>query len=258
MSKSPAFQFYAAEFLADENVVMMSNQELGCYIKLMCYCWREGSIPADISKIAKLCSEDGSAMAQLWLSIGTCFDTATFDADRLVHPRLEKEREKQKAFKDERSAAGKKGAKAKWGAASKGDGSANGSANGSAIKEPMAKYGSSSSSSSSSSKDIKPAAKKSVGQNDAEVIHPPIEELFPEVDVRVLKEWEAIRRTKHLGKVTLTAAEGVRREAQKSGLDIRKAIAFSVERSWGGFRASWYEKDKPSTSESGDQFAGVM
>lgn len=36
--KSPAFQFYAAEFLADENVVLMTNQEVGCYIKLMAYC----------------------------------------------------------------------------------------------------------------------------------------------------------------------------------------------------------------------------
>jgi uncharacterized protein YdaU (DUF1376 family) len=256
MSKSPAFQFYAAEFLADENVVMMSNQELGCYIKLMCYCWREGSIPADVTKIAKLCSEDGSAMAQLWLSIGTCFDTATFDADRLVHPRLEKEREKQKAFKDERSAAGKKGAKAKWGAASKGDGSANGSANGSAIKEPMAKDGSSSS--SSSSKDIKPSAKKSVGQNKVDAIHPPIEELFPEVDARVLHEWLAVRKGKSAGKVTVTAANGVRREAAKAGVDIKRAIQICVERSWVGFNSTWLKDGDYKSTKSDDQFAGVM
>ena len=64
--KSPAFQFYAAEFLADENVVLMTNQELGCYMKLMCYCWREGSIPSEIPKIAKCVGR----IAQLWLSYG--------------------------------------------------------------------------------------------------------------------------------------------------------------------------------------------
>ena len=71
---SPAFQFYPAEFLADENVVLMSNQELGCYVKLMCYCWREGSIPSDVQKIARLCGEDGLAMAELWTAIRPCFD----------------------------------------------------------------------------------------------------------------------------------------------------------------------------------------
>ncbi|CAB4216076.1 Protein of unknown function DUF1376, partial [uncultured Caudovirales phage] len=113
MNKSPAFQFYAAEFLADENVVMMSNQEVGCYIKLMAYCWREGSIPSDIPKIGKLCGEDGLVMAQLWLSIGCCFSSAS-TSDRLIHKRLENEREKQEKYRAERSESGKKGAKAKW------------------------------------------------------------------------------------------------------------------------------------------------
>lgn len=145
--KTPAFQFYPADFLSDENVVLMSNRELGCYIKLMCYCWREGSIPSDINKIGRLCNEDSSAMADLWLAIGSCFELAINDSTRLVHPRLERERLKQAEFKSERSSSGKKGAEARWGKGSSG----NGSANGSAIKEPMAKDGFSSSSSSSSS-----------------------------------------------------------------------------------------------------------
>jgi len=150
MSKSPAFQFYAAEFLADENVVMMTNQEIGCYIKLMCYCWREGSIPSDVSKIAKLCGEDSSAMAQLWLSVSTCFSLAEAAPDRLVHKRLEKEREKQKSYSLERSASGKKGAEAKRNAASKGSSSATSSASAKHIA-----IDSSSSSSSSSSSIVK-------------------------------------------------------------------------------------------------------
>ncbi len=142
--KSPAFQFYPAEFLSDENVVMMTNQELGCYIKLMCFCWREGSIPADISKIAKLCGEDGSVMAKLWLAIGSCFIQLEGDSSRLLHPRLEKEHIKQEEHRKERSASGAKGAQAKWNKVSK-------SNDGSAIAQPMANDGSVSSSSSSSS-----------------------------------------------------------------------------------------------------------
>jgi hypothetical protein len=147
--KSPAFQFYPAEFLSDENVALMNNQELGCYIRLMCYCWREGSIPSDIKKIAKLCGEDGSAMAQLWDSIKLCFKLGNGSSDRLIHPRLEKERLKQEAFKKERSESGQKGAKHRWNKDID-DFKNYSSANGSAIKEPIAKHSSSSSSSSSS------------------------------------------------------------------------------------------------------------
>lgn len=107
---SPAFQFYPAEFLTDENVSLMSNQEIGCYVKLLCFCWRERSIPAQIDKLAKLCGEDSSAMAQLWLSIKPCFIIDQINPGRLIHSRLDKEREKQEAFKKERSDAGKKGA----------------------------------------------------------------------------------------------------------------------------------------------------
>jgi uncharacterized protein YdaU (DUF1376 family) len=155
--KSPSFQFYPADFLSDENVVMMSNRELGCYMKLMCYCWREGSIPADMNKIARLCGEDGSAMADLWTAISGCFDTAENDASRLVHFRLEKERNKQTEYKKERSDSGRKGAESRWGKASK----ANGSAIAQPLAEPMANDGLSSSSSSSTSENIdKPKPKK--------------------------------------------------------------------------------------------------
>lgn len=186
--KSPAFQFYAAEFLVDENVVLMTNQEIGCYIKLLCYCWREGSIPSDTDKIARLCGEDGSAMAQLWLAIGKCFELAITDPSRLVHPRLEAERKKQEEYRKERSESGKKGAKAKWGAASGEDGSA--------IKEPiaqpMANDGSSSSSSSSiKTKDQKPSSAKFADEDFqvAEWMFSKILELNPTAKPPNLKTW---------------------------------------------------------------------
>lgn len=134
MNKSPAFQLYPSEFLSDENVVMMTNQEVGCYIKLLCYCWQEKSIPSDIKKIAKLCKEDDPTMAQLWLSLSSCFSPAIATADRLINPRLERERKKQEEFKKERSESGKKGAEARYGKAEKSSSSAIAQVSG----EPMA------------------------------------------------------------------------------------------------------------------------
>lgn len=114
MSASPAFQFYPAEFLADENVVMMSNWDLGCYIKMICYCWREGSIPSEPAKLARLLNEDSSAIAQLSAHVWLCFRTATNDEKRLIHPRLEREKSKQRNYAKERAESGKKGGNARW------------------------------------------------------------------------------------------------------------------------------------------------
>jgi uncharacterized protein YdaU (DUF1376 family) len=114
MNRSPAFQFYPADYLSDENVVMMSLAGQGAYVRLMCYCWREGSIPKDIDRLARLCGIDSSAMGQLWAELKLCFAEHPADPERLVHPRLEKEREKQAEFHRERTESGKRGAKLRW------------------------------------------------------------------------------------------------------------------------------------------------
>ena len=153
-NKSPAFQFYPKDFLSDEKVLMMTNQEVGCYIKLLCYCWLEGSIPSDVNKIAKLCGENSSVMAELWPSLKSCFKSTGNYLKRLKHCRLEKEREKQDKYHKERSESGIKGAKIRWEKGLKelsNNGSANGSANSSAITQPMAEPMANDSSSSSSS-----------------------------------------------------------------------------------------------------------
>lgn len=106
-SKSPAFQFYANEFLMDEHVTLMSMQERGVYITLICKCWNEGTLPCDVAKLAKLCSVPFAAFKRLWPSIAPCFRSN--GADRLIHPRLEKERKKQREYrKRQADAAGKR------------------------------------------------------------------------------------------------------------------------------------------------------
>jgi len=52
--KSPAFQFYPADFLADANVAGMTCAQVGAYIRLLCHCWLEGSLPDDDRVLAKL------------------------------------------------------------------------------------------------------------------------------------------------------------------------------------------------------------
>lgn len=147
MKQPPAFQFYPSDFLSDENVVLMNNAEVGCYIKLLCFCWKQGSIPNNVNKIARLCNESEESMAQLWLAIGSCFRNGGGDG-RLVHQRLEKERKKQLEFRQERSESGRKGAEIKWKKHRKKQGEGGDS---SAIAKPIAEPMANDSSSSSSS-----------------------------------------------------------------------------------------------------------
>lgn len=110
-AQSPAFQFYPADFLADENVALMSLAGRGAYITLMCYCWREGSIPADTNRLGRLCGIDSSAMAQLWEELSPCFELTN---NRYQHPRLERERRKQLEHSQERRESGRRGALSRW------------------------------------------------------------------------------------------------------------------------------------------------
>lgn len=110
-NRAPAFLFYASDFLMDEHVALMSLEERGAYITLICYCWREGSLPTEMDRLGRLCGLDGSAMAQLWLSLEPCFSLAS---GRYVQPRLNEEKQAQAEHRKERSESGKRGALSRW------------------------------------------------------------------------------------------------------------------------------------------------
>lgn len=108
-SKAPAFQFYPKDFITDERVALMSMQERGVYITLICKCWTEGTIPANLVLLARLCGFPVAAFRKCWTAIAPCFRAHSSDADRLIHPRLEKERRKQRAFRRRQADNGRKG-----------------------------------------------------------------------------------------------------------------------------------------------------
>ena len=106
-NKSPAFQFYPGDFLSDENVISMTFEERGIYITLLCSCWIQGSIPADHEKLKRLLSGYSNEIPDQVLE---CFKEMEGDSKRLVHHRLEKERNKQDEWREKSSQAGKKSA----------------------------------------------------------------------------------------------------------------------------------------------------
>lgn len=131
---APAFQFYPRDFLADANVARMTAEEVGAYWLLISYCWLEGSLPNDETDLAMLARLAPARFKRAWeRRISERFMLG--DDNRLRHRRLEEERQKQEAYRSERSASGKRGAQSRW---------QHSSANSSAIGEPMAADASSS------------------------------------------------------------------------------------------------------------------
>lgn len=107
-TKSPAFQFYPSDFLSDVNVVAMSLQERGAYITLLCFCWIQGSLPRDVARLARLCGVPLATFRKIWPALETCFRDAEL-TDRLRHPRLDRERVKQAAYRQQQSERGRLG-----------------------------------------------------------------------------------------------------------------------------------------------------
>lgn len=101
--KPPAFQFYAAEYLADEHVQLMTLEEEGAYIRLLSFCWREGSIPSDISALSRLCK---GASTTVLAEVVKRFKPNSNEG-RLVHPRLEAERIKQSQWREKSAQGGR-------------------------------------------------------------------------------------------------------------------------------------------------------
>lgn len=159
-NKSPAFQFYPSDWLSDAKVQSLTAAQEGIYIRLLCYCWREGSLPSDGSAIAQLCKREVTE-----LDIDHVLKTFFCERDgNYYNKRLDKERQKQISFAKERSKSGKLGAKKRW---QKDDSSAIAQP----LAQPMAKNSSSSSSSSSStSTNILPKGNIYIPENNQRLI----------------------------------------------------------------------------------------
>ncbi len=133
MGRRPWFPFYVDDFWQDEAVASMTFEEVGLYLRLLSLQWREGSIPSDPEKLARICGLDGPAMAGLMAHVGTCFPEVPEQPGRMANRRLLEVAIKADDATRKLSEQGKTGARARWGL--------NGPANGPAIAPPLPKNG---------------------------------------------------------------------------------------------------------------------
>lgn len=109
MSTSPAFQFYAHDFLAGR-VATYDLDEIGAYSLLLAFDWSLNGLPLELERLAKLCRVSRRKFLAIWETIGEQFPE---DGDRRRNPRLKLEREKQDAWREKSRAGGKASAEAK-------------------------------------------------------------------------------------------------------------------------------------------------
>ena len=97
--KPPAFQFYPDDFIG--GTCDLSAEEVGAYIRLLCYQWSRGSIPDDAAKLARIAG------------VNVTHDTLQKFPDG-KNARLEFERQKQAEYRAMQSAKGQASAKARF------------------------------------------------------------------------------------------------------------------------------------------------
>jgi len=91
-----SFPLNAEQWLTDERIQSMTLEEEGAYIRALCYCWREGSIPADLTLLSRLCK--GASENVLGVVVERFIAHPVF-ADRLIHTDLENERTRQEMWR---------------------------------------------------------------------------------------------------------------------------------------------------------------
>ncbi len=102
--KSPAFQFYPKDFLSSSKVLRMSPAQVGIYILLLCHCWLDNGLPANLSALAAILRMPLKTFRSLWA--GALSEAFIEEDGRLYNPRLQKELRRQEAFRQRQRANG--------------------------------------------------------------------------------------------------------------------------------------------------------
>lgn len=79
----------------------------------------------------------------------------------------------------------------------------------------------------------------------------PDDELFADASAQVVTDFKALR-SRLRAPITVTAMNGIKREAEKAGLSLNDALTMCCERGWRGFKAEWINGHGIQHTPSGD------
>jgi uncharacterized protein YdaU (DUF1376 family) len=102
--KSPAFQFYPSDFIS--GTIDLSAEEVGAYMRFICYQWEKGSIPDDLDSRSRIAGLSRSRMARVWERVKRHYVHIPIG---FINKRLERVRQDQIAFRERQAANGRNG-----------------------------------------------------------------------------------------------------------------------------------------------------
>jgi uncharacterized protein YdaU (DUF1376 family) len=234
VSKPAAIPFFGDAYLAD--TTHLTTEEHGAYFLLMLAAWRQENcdLPNDDRKLARIVGLSG----RKWAAIkSTIMEFWKVENGRIFQSRLRKER----AFVDQKSESNRKSASARWN------------------KQDVENIGSDECDRLSECNAPPPPpirveepngpSTQRAGKRAASGLPCP-----DDVAEQVWSDFLAHRR-KLKADVTETAMAGFRREADRVGWRLERAIEESILRGWRGFKADWVKDSDRSNNRQADRGA---
>ena len=113
--QSPAFQFYASDWLTNPDRLRLSLEEQGAYILLYCHCWQGFEIEYDLEVLSRMCNCRIDKLKTIIPNIIHLFKQVEKNGRIYLQCiQAEEERKEQELNRIKRSKAGKLGAKIRW------------------------------------------------------------------------------------------------------------------------------------------------
>ena len=248
LRNSPYLPLYVQDFLTDEKLADCSASANGVYIRLMCILHKSehyGKIllKQKYKQNENMCLNFASMllrqmpymMSEIHDGLEELLDNKIIeiDGDYLLQKRMVKDGE----LSEKRAVAGQKGGKKTYGFC-------------------LSKYKSKAQSKSISKIE---ANSENENENENDIDNDNeynikkfsfLKELLAiGVERKIAEEWIKVRKNKKLTQ-TETAFRKTKAEIDKSGRNANDCITLCVERSWGGFKAEWIEREIPAQTQT--------
>lgn len=98
-----SYPWYIADWRESETRISLSLAERGLYRELLDYCYLEGSLPKDQTRLSRLAGCSPKEFAQSWGSVSKLFDE---DGDRLTHRKVNEVKAKVLKYHEQKKHAG--------------------------------------------------------------------------------------------------------------------------------------------------------
>ena len=242
LRNSPYLPLYVQDFLTDEKLADCSANANGVYIRLMCILHKSETygkilLKQKYKQNESMCLNFASMllrqmpylMSEIHDGLEELLENKIIeiDGDYLLQKRMVKDGE----LSEKRAVAGKKGGKKAYGFC-------------------LSKYQSKTQSKNTSKSE---ANSENEIENEIDIDNDNnikkfsfLKELLSiGVERKIAEEWIKVRRNKKLTQ-TETAFRKTKAEIDKSGRNANDCITLCVERSWGGFKAEWVEREIPA------------